>query len=785
MKTIVDLHIHGAYAMACSKQTTIQKLADNAKIKGLNLLGTGDCLHPKWFQNISSELQEDHNGILWTKETNPFPFIWQTELSVMYTQDGKGRRIHHVILMPNKDVVIQVRDALLKRGRLDYDGRPIFGFSSIELVEMMRSISEDIEIIPAHAWTSWMSIFGSKSGFNSVEECFKEKSKYIHAIETGLSCYDIKTEVLTQEGWKKFTEINYKDKICTLNKNNEIEYQPPFKIHNYKYKGKMYRLKTKRVNLFVTPNHRLFVTTCDFRSNKPFFLREAELLFRKSKQFKKDGMWKGENKEFFVLPSIKTRHGSRYYKGFREIKQKIFPIKDWLKFFGFWIAEGWTNKGNNSDYNVCLANKNKKLINEMKKILESFGYTTFYEKKTITLRVRSFQLFSYLEQFGKCNNKYIPQDIKQLSGNLLEILLNSYIKGDGHIYGRTNKGLSATTTSTKLRDDLQEIALKIGYSAYYKLHRKKGTPFISPGQQKKYLQRNDSWVIYFLRKNKHAVIPSTIKKYNHIERWEDFKGNVYCVSVPNEVIYVRRNGIPVWCGNSDPYMNRRVSFLDKYNLVSFSDPHSYHNHRLGREATILDLKNLTYQNILNAIRTGEGLNGTIEVNPAYGKYHIDGHRACGVVLQPEESKKLNGICPKCKTPLTIGVAYRIEELADRKVPINVPFYMEVIPLAEVIALIFKKGVSTKGVAKEYNSIISKFDTEFNVLMNVSLEDLKKVTHEKIAEAIVKIRERKVKYKEGYDGIYGWPILTEDYEKVEPKQNNLLQDFQKGLNEFSH
>mgnify|MGYP001616156608 FL=1 len=324
MEHIGDFHIHGPYAQACSRNTTLEKLETYAKIKGLNILGTGDALHPKWFQAITSELTEDENGILWSK--NKFPFIWQTELALFYSQGGKGRRIHHVVLMPNKEVVIQVRDALLKKGRLDYDGRPIFGMSSIEFMDMLLSISKDIEVIPAHAWTSWMSIFGSKSGFDSVEECFEDRAKNIHAIETGLS--------------------------------------------------------------------------------------------------------------------------------------------------------------------------------------------------------------------------------------------------------------------------------------------------------------------------------------------------------------------------SNPAMNRLVSKLDKYNLVSFSDPHSYFPWRLGREATMFDIKKITYKEILNAIRTGEGLAGTIETNPEYGKYHVDGHRACNVVMDYKESKKINGICPKCKNPLTIGVEYRVKQLADRETPVNVPNFKSVLPLTELIATVY-------------------------------------------------------------------------------------------------
>lgn len=182
---ISDLHIHSGYSRACSKQISVENLEKYAKIKGVDLLGTGDFQHPIWIKHLKENLKEDQNGILRTK--NGFPFLWQTELSLMYTQDGKGRRVHHVVLAPNGETASQITEALGKKGRLDYDGRPIFGFSSIELVEMMNSISKKVLIIPAHIWTPWFGIFGSKTGFDSVEECFKEKSKHIYALETGMS----------------------------------------------------------------------------------------------------------------------------------------------------------------------------------------------------------------------------------------------------------------------------------------------------------------------------------------------------------------------------------------------------------------------------------------------------------------------------------------------------------------------------------------------------------------------------------------------------------------------
>jgi uncharacterized protein (TIGR00375 family) len=179
---IADLHIHSRFARATSKNIDIPNLAKWAKVKGISLLGTGDFQHPEWGKELKS--LEEREGLLYYQD---FPFLWQTEISLMYSQDGKGRRIHFVILAPNGEVAKQITDFFASKGRLDYDGRPIFGFSGIELVDEMGKISQDIEIIPAHVWTPYFGIFGSKSGFDSLKEAFGEKANKIHAIETGMS----------------------------------------------------------------------------------------------------------------------------------------------------------------------------------------------------------------------------------------------------------------------------------------------------------------------------------------------------------------------------------------------------------------------------------------------------------------------------------------------------------------------------------------------------------------------------------------------------------------------
>ena len=162
---IADLHLHSRFSRACSKNITFENLIKWARIKGLNLLGTGDFTHPIWFNEIR-QLEDRKKGFYYYDN---FPFIITGEISLIYTQ-GKGRRIHLVVLVPNIDVAEKINSYLDTKGRRDYDGRPIFNLSCEEFTREMMKISENIEIIPAHIWTPWFGVFGSNSGFDSLKD---------------------------------------------------------------------------------------------------------------------------------------------------------------------------------------------------------------------------------------------------------------------------------------------------------------------------------------------------------------------------------------------------------------------------------------------------------------------------------------------------------------------------------------------------------------------------------------------------------------------------------------
>ena len=185
---IADLHIHSKYSRATSKDMEVLSLYKWAKVKGIKVLGTGDFTHPYYLNDLKTHLEPAANGLFKLRgEGEDVYFMLTTEVNNIFSAKGKERKIHTLIFAPSFKVVEKINARLSQYTDLSIDGRPTLPFSAKELVKIVLDISEDCLIVPAHAWTPWYGIFGSKSGFDSIEECFEEESRYIYAIETGLS----------------------------------------------------------------------------------------------------------------------------------------------------------------------------------------------------------------------------------------------------------------------------------------------------------------------------------------------------------------------------------------------------------------------------------------------------------------------------------------------------------------------------------------------------------------------------------------------------------------------
>jgi len=397
-----------------------------AQIKGLNLVGTGDFTHPKWLQELKVSLVEASETGLYRSAVNPQTEIYftvTTEVSTIFEFQGKIKKIHHVILTPSLEFATQINDRLVKYGNLAADGRPTLNMTAPELVENVMNVSKDNEVFPSHVWTPWFSIFGAFSGFDSVDDCYQDMTKHIHALETGLS--------------------------------------------------------------------------------------------------------------------------------------------------------------------------------------------------------------------------------------------------------------------------------------------------------------------------------------------------------------------------SDPPMNWRLSSLDRFVLVSNSDSHSAWPWRMGREANVFELEKSSYYEMVDAIRKKDAkrFKFTIETDPAYGKYHWTGHRACNVSLSPQESIKLDNRCPKCRRRLTKGVEQRVEELADRPFgfkPEDAIPYIHLLPLSEIIGTVLGiDQVASRQIWNIYDAIVKKFGDEYTALIDASKEELAKIVDPKIADAIVRVREEKVKVVPGFDGVYGKLVIFPEKETATQKPSKK----QKGLEEF--
>lgn len=369
-------------------------------------------------------------------------------------------------------------------------------------------------------------------------------------------CYDGETEILTENGWKKFSDLDNNEKVMTL-VDGKAKYQKPVRYYEYDYSGYMYKLESGKVDLLVSPEHKMYVAkdVGGRKQHKPKLENIEDIKGKKYKYFKSADN-DIEDIEYFVLPQCVKNYKHVFAEGgspqnpkFRDYDKVVcgrkIKMDDWLEFLGWYLSEGSCCKG------VKIAQSRKVNTNnyfEIEKCFEKLGYKpSLYDE---CINVYDKQLELYCKGLGDSHTKRIPREFLNLSKRQSRILVDSMMKGDGNferaVYYTKSKGLA---------DDFQELLLRAGYSGDVS-YRQNKTQDIYAVQIRGYLSRNTNI--------------TTVNKHSEQDGWVDYEGKIYDVEVPEgHVLYVRRNGKVVWSGNSIWMKLMTLMKMDYFVLTSY------------------------------------------------------------------------------------------------------------------------------------------------------------------------------------------------------------------------
>lgn len=364
-------------------------------------------------------------------------------------------------------------------------------------------------------------------------------------------CYDPETEILTRTGWKNITLANLDDEIATLNPDTqEIEFLRPASVQSFQHEGRMYHLDTTQVDLLVTDNHKLYAK----RRYKDFALDEAKNLFGKFFRLKKNGTWKGLSPEHVTLPEITVKAGQSG-NGTRTIPALNVPARTYAMLLGMFLSEGSViDQPDYGNYGFHICQTKPRFRQRMLQALEQADVKFCNSHKGHAVAIYSLQWCRHFQQLGHgAAQKRMPEEVFGWDQDLLRVLYEWLMWGDGC---QTGTGHSYCTTSKQLADDMQRLVFLLGMSANIKM-----TPshkgFIK-GKEYLFADRYDVYI--YRHKNEPSINHGHGKTQNgQKEEWVDYRGSVHCVTMPkNHVVYVRRNGKTVWCGNSGLYGDKGV-----------------------------------------------------------------------------------------------------------------------------------------------------------------------------------------------------------------------------------
>ena len=421
-----------------------------------------------------------------------------------------------------------------------------------------------------YSWTflddmpqGWKKCFGELLCQDLKEELVRNDflDKYqVVQVKEKYGCYDTQTEVLTKNGWKFFKDVDYDDEFLTFDDNNNLVYQKPTDIIAYHYKGQMYHLQNRGIDLLVTPNHNLYVAKGSYYNGRKncekrlynFELATPDKYFGKDKRFSKGGKnWEGKK-----INDVYTIPGRIYTNSCTLIKKRTYKLNDlnfdtmaFMRFLGFYVAEGCTTfkkkNGVNWGTEIQIAynpNDEEELVT---KLIKDIGF----EPKQTNNRTKRFYnstLAHWLrENCGhKAWNKKVPPFIKELEPKYIEEFLKYLYIGDGH---KTETYNILTTTSKQLSEEVEELLIKCGYAFRTTSRNPHKTRNKKWNIQSKHIVYEINWL-----KNTDIEIDMSKIKNNKkfLEQWEKYDDFVYCVTIPTHVLYIKRNGKGLWCGNS-------------------------------------------------------------------------------------------------------------------------------------------------------------------------------------------------------------------------------------------
>jgi RNA polymerase Rpb2, domain 6 len=387
-----------------------------------------------------------------------------------------------------------------------------------------------------------------------------------HLVSDKIHCMSQSHDVLTLKGWKPISEITLEDEVATLKNGEELVYEHPTEVFAYPdYEGPMYHIKNQSIDLAVTGNHRMFISRIKQRNGerkwRDYELETAESIFGKRARYKKDAKWNSPNYQF-VLPSV-IKHAGRSNQ--ETIEEKKVDMDAFLIFIGIWFSEGCAS-GKSETCGVVHISVNKQRVKDelypaLEKLGYRYGFTYDEEHNSENIHICDKQLYCYIKPLSLgAPFKELPDWIFSLSRNQARTLIHGMLLGDGQF----GKGYTCYfTTSVKLADQFQQLCLHAGSAGTISTAIEAGHTSLIRGQE--VVTGHNVLRVGILTKFVNPTVNHSESHNQNIqeEKMEIKKCPVFCISVPSEVFYVRRNGKAVWTGNS-----RDRGPIEIWNIVS-------------------------------------------------------------------------------------------------------------------------------------------------------------------------------------------------------------------------